>query len=57
MSTSAGDVPRVLCPVLGATLQEGQERGVGACPEKGSIIVEGSGVQVLGGVSDGTGVV
>jgi len=37
--------PRVLCSVLGHSLQE-EHGGAGACPEKGSEAGEGSGEQV-----------
>jgi len=38
--------PRVLCPVLGPSLQE-RHRGPGACPEEGNKAGEGSGAQAL----------
>ena len=38
--------PRILCSVLGPSLQEGH-RGAGACPEKGNKGGEGSREQVL----------
>ena len=46
--------PRILCSVLGPSLQEGH-RGAGACPETGNGAGEGSGAQVLWGAAEGTG--
>jgi len=48
--------PRILCPALGPSLQEGH-RGAGACPGKGNEAGEWSREQVLGGVTEGAGVV
>ena len=48
--------PRVLYSVLGPSLQ-GRCGSPGACSEKGSEAVEGSGEQVLWGVAVGTEIV
>ena len=49
-------VPRVLCSVLGPSLQEGH-RGARATPEKGKKAGEGSGEQILRGVAEGAEIV
>ena len=48
--------PRVLCSVLGPSLQEGHWVA-GACPEKSNEAGEGSREQVLRGATEGTGAV
>jgi len=48
--------PRVLCPVLGPSLQEGHW-GAGAWPEKGSEAGEGAGEQVPWGAAEAAGAV
>jgi len=48
--------PRVLCSVLGPSLQE-VYWNTGACPEKSNKAGEGSREQVLGGAAEGSGAV
>ena len=54
---STGEVaPRVLCPILGISLQE-RHRGPGVCSKKGNKAGEGSGAQALQGAAEGAGIV